>query len=125
MNPHRTAQANEASLQRYLTQKTLESLSKQNVAFILNHQHDSLADLAAYLREQRMALGHIPARTEVLGGDYLELRFRGWARALSASGVDPAVAAKRTHCPSVTHTSLFAAEYAAQRELHRQRKNRK
>ena len=34
MNPRRTLQENESALRKVLTQRTLEALSKQNVAFV-------------------------------------------------------------------------------------------
>ena len=75
MNPHRTAQANEAALRKVLTHRTLVSLSKQNVAFVLEHQNDTWQELSQYLARCQAALGRAPARTEVIGGDFIELRF--------------------------------------------------
>lgn len=68
MNPHRTAQANEAALRKVLTQRTLVALSKQNVAFVLEHQNDTWQELSQYLARCQAALGRAPARTEVIGG---------------------------------------------------------
>lgn len=48
MNPRRTLQENESALRKVLTQRTLEALSKQNVAFVLEHQNDTLEQLSAY-----------------------------------------------------------------------------
>ena len=53
MNPHRTAQANEAALRKVLTQRTLVALSKQNVAFVLEHQNDTWQELSQYLADVR------------------------------------------------------------------------
>ena len=115
MNPHRTAQANEAALRKVLTQRTLVSLSKQNVAFVLEHQNDTWQELSQYLARCQAALGRAPARTEVIGGDLIELRFRGWANALCASGVSKELAVKRFH-PALEKTMLFQQEYERQRE---------
>ena len=82
MNPHRTCQENMDALKKVLTQRTLLALSRRNVEFVLAHQADSNQQLADYLRQCRAELGHIPGRTEVIGGDLIELRFRGWANAL-------------------------------------------
>ena len=76
MNPHRTCQENMDALKKVLTQRTLLALSRRNVEFVLAHQADSNQQLADYLRQCRAELGHIPGRTEVIGGDLIELRFR-------------------------------------------------
>ena len=86
MNPRRTLQENESALRKVLTQRTLEALSKQNVAFVLEHQNDTLEQLSAYLSACMDTLGHVPAWTEVLGGDLIDLRFGGWAQALHSIG---------------------------------------
>ena len=96
MNPHRTCQENMDALKKVLTQRTLLALSRRNVEFVLAHQADSKQQLADYLRQCRAELGHIPGRTEVIGGDLIELRFRGWANALCASGVPAEQAVRRT-----------------------------
>ena len=121
MNPHRTAQANEAALRKVLTQRTLVSLSKQNVAFVLEHQNDTWQELSQYLARCQAALGRAPARTEVIGGDLIELRFRGWANALCASGVPAEQAIRRVH-PALTKTDLFQKEFEAQRQLDKRTK---
>ena len=88
MNPHRTAQANEAALRKVLTQRTLTALSKQNVVFVLEHQNATRQELSQYLARCHAALGRAPARTEVLGGDFIELRFGSWAAARESIGVE-------------------------------------
>ena len=105
MNPRRTLQENESALRKVLTQRTLEALSKQNVAFVLEHQNDTLEQLSAYLSACMDTLGHVPAWTEVLGGDLIDLRFGGRAQALD----DP-------------HRQLFRNEYDRQRVLDKQKK---
>lgn len=57
-------------------------IAYRNVQFILDHQNDSLESLSAYLQSCTEALGHIPAKVEVVGGDYLEYRFGTWQKAL-------------------------------------------
>ena len=121
MNPHRTAQANEAALRKVLTHRTLVSLSKQNVAFVREHQNDTWQELSQYLARCQAALGRAPARTEVIGGDLIELRFRGWANALCASGVPAEQAVRRVH-PALTKTDLFQKEFEAQRQLDKRTK---
>ena len=121
MNPHRTCQENMDALKKVLTQCTLLALSRRNVEFVLAHQADSKQQLADYLRQCRAELGHIPGRTEVIGGDLIELRFRGWAKALCASGVPAEQAVRRVH-PALTKTDLFQKEFEAQRQLDKRTK---
>ena len=108
MNPHRTCQENMDALKKVLTQRTLLALSRRNVEFVLAHQADSNQQLADYLRQCRAELGHIPGRTEVIGGDLIELRFRGQA-------------IRRVH-PALTKTDLFQKEFEAQRQLDKRTK---
>lgn len=112
MNPHRTAQANEAALRKVLTHRTLVSLSKQNVAFVLEHQNDTWQELSQYLARCQAALGRAPARTEVIGGDFIELRFGSWAKALGSIGVEDG-------------GRLFRDEYERQRTADKRAKREK
>ena len=77
MNPNRTYEENMAALKKVLTQRTYTALSHRNIEFVLKYQNASLQELAAYLRRQQAELRHIPGRTEIIGGDFIELRFRG------------------------------------------------
>ena len=115
MNPRRTLQENESALRKVLTQRTLEALSKQNVAFVLEHQNDTLEQLSAYLSACMDTLGHVPAWTEVLGGDLIDLRFGGWAQALHSIGQTGYDDAQEP--PRVQDTQLFRNEYDRQRVL--------
>ena len=120
MNPRRTLQENESALRKVLTQRTLEALSKQNVAFVLEHQNDTLEQLSAYLSACMDTLGHVPAWTEVLGGDLIDLRFGGWAQALHSIGQTGYDDAQEP--PRVQDTQLFRNEYDRQRVLDKQKK---
>ena len=122
MNPHRTAQANEAALRKVLTQRTLVALSKQNVEFVLAHQNDTWQELSQYLARCQAALGRAPARTEVIGGDFIELRFGSWAKALGSIGVEDG---GRLSTPSVGNTKLFRDEYERQRTADKRAKREK
>lgn len=122
MNPHRTAQANEAALRKVLTQRTLVALSKQNVAFVLEHQNDTWQELSQYLARCQAALGRAPARTEVLGGDFIELRFGSWGKALASIGVENG---GRLPTPSLENTRLFRDEYERQRAADKHAKREK
>lgn len=116
MNPNRTYEENMAALKKVLTQRTYTALSHRNIEFVLKYQNASLQELAAYLRQRQAELRHIPGRTEIIGGDFIELRFRGWANALEAIGVSRELAAKRS-TPALEKTALFQAEFNTQREL--------
>ena len=124
MNPYRSYQENMNALTKILTQRTRLALSHKNVEFVLENQNASLQALSAYLRRCREELGHIPGRTEVIGGDFIELRFHGWKNALCASGV-PAEAAARRQAPALEKTELFRQELERQRMLDKQEKREK
>ena len=116
MNPSRTYEENMAALKKVLTQRTYTALSHRNIEFVLKYQNATTQELAAYLRRQQAELRHIPGRTEIIGGDFIELRFRGWVNALEAIGVSRELAAKRS-TPALEKTALFQAEFNTQREL--------
>ena len=122
MNPHRTAKANEAALRKVLTQRTLVALSKQNVAFVLEHQNDTWQELSQYLARCQATLGRAPARTEVLGGDFIELRFGSWGKALASIGIH---GGGRLPTPSLENTRLFRDEYERQRAADKHAKREK
>lgn len=112
MNPRRTLQENESALRKVLTQRTLEALSKQNVAFVLEHQNDTLEQLSAYLSACMDTLGHVPAWTEVLGGDLIERASAAGCRRFAASAKRNSTTRRtrrgcRTH--SCSATSLTAS----------------
>ena len=122
MNPHRTAKANEAALRKVLTQRTLVALSKQNVEFVLAHQNDTWQELSQYLARCQAALGRAPARTEVIGGDFIELRFGSWGKALASIGIH---GGGRLPTPSLENTKLFCDEYERQRAADKHAKREK
>ena len=123
MNPHRTAQANEAALRKVLTQRTLVALSKQNVAFVLEHQNDTWQGLSQYISpDVRPRWAAPPARTEVIGGDFIELRFGSWGKALASIGIR---GGGRLSTPSVENTKLFRDEYERQRTADKRAKREK
>ena len=57
-------------------------IAYQNIQFILAHQNDTLEQLTAYLSACTDKLGHVPAKCEVIGGDYIEYRFDSWVNAV-------------------------------------------
>ena len=79
-------QDNRALHEKRLHERVRAAISKQNIEFVLAHQNDSLPELARYVRQCKAELGHVPARTEIIGGEYLELRFGSWFNVLKNSG---------------------------------------
>ena len=96
-------------------------ISRRNIEFILEHQKDSAAELAKYLRRCQAELGHVPAQSEVLGGDLLALRFGSWVNALAYSGFPVSTGPAVSNFP-LERTALFQAEYERQSALHAQAK---
>ena len=121
MQTGRTREQNEASLHKLLMRRTHAAIAKKNVQFVLEHQNDTCKELALYLNRCHLALGHAPARTEVIGGDFLEMRFGSWANALQKIGVEDGYAIQKA-APPLEQTQLFREEYEAQRQLDRQNK---
>ena len=101
---------NQALHEKKMNESVRMAVSRQNIEFILAHQHDSREELARYLRQCKEELGHVPAQSEVIGGDLLALRFGSWATALNYSGyVDykgPALSAL-----PLERTAIYQEEY--------------
>ena len=101
---------NQALHDKRMNESVRVAISRKNIEFILAHQHDSREELARYLRQCKKELGHVPAQSEVIGGDLLALRFGSWATALNYSGyVDykgPALSAL-----PLERTAIFQEEY--------------
>ena len=114
-------QDNQALHDKRMNESVRVAISRKNIEFILAHQHDSREELARYLRQCKKELGHVPAQSEVIGGDLLALRFGSWATALNYSGyVDykgPALSALQ-----LERTAIFQEEYERQSALHVQQK---
>ena len=112
---------NQALHEKKMNESVRMAVSRQNIEFILAHQHDPREELARYLRQCKKELGHVPAQSEVIGGDLLALRFGSWATALNYSGyVDykgPALSAL-----PLERTAIFQEEYERQSALHVQQK---
>lgn len=114
-------QDNRALHERRMKERTRIVVTQKNIEYILAHQHDSREELARYLRQCKKELGHVPAQSEVIGGDLLALRFGSWVEALNYSGyVDykgPALSALQ-----LERTAIFQEEYERQSALHVQQK---
>ena len=75
-------QIQQEPLDPQLLSRVKQIIARRNTEFILDHQNDSLEQLSAYLKACMDAIGHPPARVEVIGGAFLEYRFGSWMKAL-------------------------------------------
>ena len=114
-------QDNRALHERRMKERTRIVVTQKNIEYILAHQHDSREELARYLRQCKKELGHIPAQSEVIGGDLLALRFGSWVEALNYSGYMNCKGTAVSALP-LERTALFQAEYKRQSALHVQQK---
>lgn len=114
-------QDNRALHEKKMNEAARLEISRRNIEFILEHQRDSAAELAAYLRRCQAELGHVPAQSEVLGGDLLALRFGSWVNALAYSGFSVTTGPAVSNFP-LERTALFQAEYERQSAMHAQAK---
>ena len=112
---------NRALHEKKMNESVRVAVSRQNIEFILAHQHDSTEMLSRYLRNCKSELGHVPAQSEVLGGELLTLRFGSWVKALEESGLQDPTGHAAKNFP-IERTALFQAEYKRQSALHVQQK---
>lgn len=59
------------------------TLSHKHIQFALEHQNDTLEQLTNYLRDCMVDIGHLPRKCEVVGSEYIAMRFDGWENALN------------------------------------------
>ena len=114
-------QDNRALHERKMNEAARLEISRRNIEFILEHQKDSAAELARYLRRCQAELGHVPAQSEILGGDLLALRFGSWVNALEYSGFSVSTGPAVSNFP-LERTALFQAEHERQSAMHAQAK---
>lgn len=114
-------QDNRALHERKMNEAARLEISRRNIEFILEHQKDSATELARYLRRCQAELGHVPAQSEILGGDLLALRFGSWVNALEYSGFSVSTGPAVSNFP-LERTALFQAEYERQSAMHAQAK---
>ena len=112
---------NQALHDKRMNESVRVAISRKNIEFILAHQHDSREELARYLRQCKKELGHIPAQSEVIGGDLLALRFGSWVEALNYSGYMNCKGTAVSALP-LERTAIFQEEYERQSALHVQQK---
>ena len=108
---------NQALHEKKMNESVRMAVSRQNIEFILAHQHDSREELARYLRQCKKELGHVPAQSEVIGGDLLALRFGSWATALNYSGYVDYKGPALNALP-LERTAIFQEEYERQSAQH-------
>ena len=108
---------NRALHERRMKERTRIAITQKNIEYILAHQHDSREELACYLQQCKKELGHIPAQSEVIGGDLLALRFGTWAKALDYSGYVDCKGHAVSALP-LERTAIFQEEYARLSEQH-------
>lgn len=121
MSPQHPTKAMEEAHKRILRERAHRAITRKNVEFILEHQNDRLFALTMYLKQCQQELGHPPARTEIIGGDYIEMRFGTWEKALLSIGVRNGAQIDRA-TPWPEKTKLFQDELALQMELDRREK---
>ena len=110
-------QDNRALHERRMKERTRIVVTQKNIEYILAHQHDSLEELARYLRQCKKELGHIPAQSEVIGGDLLALRFGSLVEALNYSGYMNCKGTAVSALP-LERTAIFQEEYERQSKQH-------
>lgn len=110
-------QDNRALHERRMKERTRIVVTQKNIEYILAHQHDSLEALACYLRQCKKELGHIPAQSEVIGGDLLALRFGTWVKALNYSGFTDCKGSAVSALP-LERTAIYQEEYNRLSEQH-------
>ena len=101
---------NQALHDKRMNESVRVAISRKNIEFILAHQHDSREELARYLRQCKKELGHVPAQSEVIGGDLLALRFGSWVEALNYSGYMNCKGTAVSALP-LERTAIFQEEY--------------
>ena len=110
-------QDNRALHERRMKERTRIVVTQKNIEYILAHQHDSREELARYLRQCKKELGHIPAQSEVIGGDLLALRFGSWVEALNYSGYMNCKGTAVSALP-LERTAIYQEEYERQSKQH-------
>ena len=106
----------EATIRRMVA----KALEEQEEAFRLEHESDTLVQLARYLHGSARELGHSPWPGEILGGTVIDQRFGSWEKALIAAGLPKPC--------TVNKSDSFARvqqETRKQKERYRQRKAEK
>ena len=110
LQPRQPNQTDEPSKQTLELARRI--IARKNTQFILDHQNDTLEQLSAYLKACMEDIGHLPARVEVIGGDFLEYRFESWSKALR-SFYSGSVSANIKNPPPFANRKIVRDLYAA------------
>lgn len=121
--PHRTNEENMAAIKKILDERVRILFSSAEIEFVIAHQNDTLDELSDYVRQCAEELGHAPARTEIVGGDYLDFRFGDWACVLESSGITNY--STRVFTLPLKSTARYEDEYNKQWELRKKEKKRR
>ena len=87
-------------------------LCHKHIEFALEHQSDSLEQLTEYLKACTDDLGHLPRKCEVIGGEFIALRFGSWEAACKAAYLCPPV-----RLPKLINTARYNREKKVQEPL--------
>lgn len=111
--------------QKQIEQRVCKALAVQEQEFVQVHGTDSDTQLLEYVSVCASRLGHTPSACEVIGGDYLTVRFGDWRTVLQQAGLP--VLEKEL---SLNQSMLYKQEiqrqtdlFRRQRKLDRERKN--
>lgn len=87
-------------------------IAYKNVQFIIDHQHDTLEQLSAYLKACMDELGHVPAKVEVIGRRLSGIPLRTWRKRSAASipARSPPPKIRRPSPPARSSRDLYALE---------------
>jgi len=97
---------------REVEQRAYAVLKSKNKQFAIDHENDTRAQLADYLKECAEQLEHSPSMYEVIGGEYIAWRFDGWNHAMAEAGLR-----SPRYVPDKKKTKLFMDEYKNQERL--------
>lgn len=67
--------------------KIENALGAKQRNFAIEHEADTEDELLEYLKSCAERIGHSPNPCEVIGGEYIAMRFNGWENAVSAVGL--------------------------------------
>lgn len=106
--------------QAKVAERTKQALLARGAAFARDHGADTDQQLIDYVRACAAALGHAPARGEVLGGGYVAARLGGWQSVIRLAGLP-----RPGTPPRLEHRAIYRREYQRQVRLFQQERQRK
>ena len=102
-------------------------LCHKHIEFALEHQSDSLEQLTEYLKACTDDLGHLPRKCEVIGGEFIALRFGSWEAALETfctGSVKPALTPLRVSKRKIVQELYREQERIVRAEMKRRQQPR-